>query len=115
MGLTLYHLTPDEYTGLVSQLLEAHARIDALERRMQITEQQAADLTREVEETKTALKALADAFVAVQGALTAAQAEIAALNQPSPALDAAIAALNDEQAKVAALLAGGGGGGPVVA
>lgn len=107
--------TREEFAGLLALVQLTTARINQLENRMQITDQQAADLTREIGETKDALSALAGAFVGVRDALVAAQAELARLNQPAPAVDAAIATLNDEQAKVAALLAGSGGAGPVVA
>jgi predicted nucleic acid-binding Zn-ribbon protein len=111
----IHFWTTDEYKLLLARLIILESNQRQLENRMQISEQQQADLIREVDETKAALTSLSTAYVGVRDALAAAQAEIAALGQPSTAIDAAIAALNDEQAKVVALLSAGGGSGPVVA
>jgi chromosome segregation ATPase len=96
----------DDFDALVRAFTDLTSRVANLEKRMLLTEQQQADLLREVDESLATIKALSDAYVSVKTSLTAVQAQLDALNVPAPAIDDAIAKLDAAQSAAAALLAG---------
>ena len=102
--------TRQDFDAALAAIVELRNRIAQLENRMLLTEQQQADLLREVDETVAAMTALSDGYNGLKGALADVQAQLAALNVPAPAIDEAIAKLDAAQAAAAAVLAGSGGG-----